>query len=87
MSMGRSPAIVPKPMTLANPAVLLMMVRSRAPWSRRAAIRFCGVPPGPAKPSIMSVAPSGMSETALANESNTFRITTGGRSRLWQGGR
>ena len=64
MSMGRVPGIVPNPMTLANPAVLLTIVRSRAPWSRSARIRFCGVPPGPAKPSIINVAPSGMSETA-----------------------
>ena len=41
------------------------MVRSFAPWSRRARIRFSGIPHRP-KPDIMTTAPSGMSRTASA---------------------
>ena len=74
MSIGRSPGIVPKPMTLASPAVLLIIVKSFAPWSRSARIKFCGVPPGPAKPSIISVAPSGISATAASNDAATLFI-------------
>ena len=74
MSIGRWPGRVPKPITLARPAVLLTMVSSLAPWSLSALIRFWGVPPGPAKPSIIKCAPLGMSATASAKEGKILSI-------------
>src|SRR5439155_22215217 len=47
------------------PALLLIRVRSLAPWSRRAAMRFSGIPHRP-KPETMMEAPSETSRTASA---------------------
>ena len=62
--MACRPGGVPNPTTRAIPAVLLTMVRPLAPWSRRATSRQWGIPPGPAKPSMNTVAPLGRSRIA-----------------------
>ena len=54
--------MIPKSVT---PALFEMMVRPFAPWSRRARIRFSGIPHRP-KPDTITVAPSGTSRTASA---------------------
>ena len=53
------------------PALLLIMVRRFAPWSRSARIRFSGRPQSP-NPDTITEAPSGMSRTASAASLTTF---------------
>jgi len=56
------------------PALLLTMVRSRAPWAINASISADGMPALP-KPPIITVAPSCTPATACSNESKILSIT------------
>ena len=49
------------------PALLLTMTSSRAPWSISASISSAGIP-APPKPPIITVDPSCIPSTAMANE-------------------
>ena len=59
------PATEPNP---GKPAVLLIIVSSFAPWSRKARINCCGMPPGPPNPPIIMTEPCGTSATASLKE-------------------